>query len=172
MRNFRIPFFCLIAAIAIVACNKKTDREVIGLKPIYASTEVLEKIEVKDNESLEAPGRIYVYENLLLVNDKNKGIHIYDNQDTKNPIHLSFISIPGNMDFSVRNNMVYADNITDLVVLDISQAANPKFVNRVKSVFPSQKAPAETGYFECVDNAKGAVLGWEKATLINPNCIK
>ncbi|MFK8045862.1 MAG: hypothetical protein AB8B72_10215 [Crocinitomicaceae bacterium] len=172
MRNLRIVIFCLLASAAMLACNKKTEKEVVGLRPIYATTAALEKIENIDDQSLEAPGKIYVYENLLLINDKNKGIHIYDNANTKNPVHLSFVSIPGNMDFSVRNDMIYADNITDLVVLDISQASNPKFVNRVKSVFPSQKSPPQTGFFECVDASKGVVLGWEEAVLINPNCVK
>jgi len=27
-----------------------------------------------------------------------------------------------------------------------------------------------SGYFECVDSEKGVVIGWEEATLSNPEC--
>ncbi|MFK8045865.1 MAG: hypothetical protein AB8B72_10230 [Crocinitomicaceae bacterium] len=172
MRKIRIPTFCFIAALSILACNKKVEKEVIGLKPVYATEATLEKVEVIVKESIDQPGKIYVYENYLLVNDQSKGIHIYDNSNTNSPVHLSFISIPGNMDFSVRNNTIYADNVTDLVVIDMSQAAKPEVINRMKSVFPSQTSPNEQGFFECVDASKGTVVRWEKGVLTNPGCSK
>ena len=172
MKKIRIPIFIFMTALLIVSCNKNKEQEVIGLKPVYTSTETLERIEVTENEPLERPGKIYVYNDYLLVNDQSKGIHIYDNSNTSNPVHLSFIGIPGNMDFSIRNNMLYADNITDLVVFDISQPSSPSFSSRVKSVFPSMTSPDQQGYFECVDASKGVVLKWEKAVLVNPECSK
>ena len=76
------------------------------------------------------------------------------------------------MDFSIKQNMLYADNITDIVIIDISQMANPVYKNRISNVFPIQNFPDEAGPFECVDVSKGVVVGWEKSTLINPNCLK
>ncbi len=172
MKKIKIPIFCFMATLLVLSCNKNKEKEVIGLKPVYTSTETLERIEVRENEPLDKPGKIYVYENYLMVNDQSKGIHIYDNSNPSNPTHLSFIAIPGNMDFSVRNSSLYADNITDLVVFDISQPAKPAYSSRVKSVFPSQTAPDQQGYFECVDPSKGVVLKWETAVLINPECSK
>ena len=69
-----------------------------------------------------------IFENYLLVNDKAKGIHIYDNSNVSSPVHLSFIAITGNMDFSVREGVLYADNITDLVMVDIKNPVAPKYV--------------------------------------------
>jgi hypothetical protein len=163
----------VFSVILAVACNKEKKSETVeGYKPIYATAQDLESIDVKNDAPLENPGRIYLYENYLLVNDQAKGIHIYDNSNKSNPTHLSFISIPGNLDFSVSGGMLYADNITDMIIIDISNPATPEYKNRIQNVFPVQQFPDEFGAFECVDPNKGLVVGWEKTKLTNPKCFK
>lgn len=156
--------------LGMMACGKKKDKVVDGYKPIYAEESNLRSVEFTQGEALVNPGRIYLYQDLLLVNEKNAGVHIYDNSDNTSPIQVSFISIPGNMDFSVRQGVLYADNITDMVAVDISNPASPVFLSRIDNVFPSQEFPDERGAFECVDPSKGPVIGWEKARLTNPKC--
>ena len=156
--------------LGMMACGKKKDKVVDGYKPIYAEESNLRSVEFTQGESLVNPGRIYLYENLLLVNEQNAGIHIYDNTNNANPTQVSFISIPGNMDFSVRQGVLYADNITDMVAIDISNPASPSMLSRIENVFPAQQFPDEHAAFECVDPAKGTVIGWEKAKLTNPKC--
>lgn len=163
----------VFSVLLITSCGKDKNSQVVeGYKPIYATQQDLESIDVRANEALENPGRIYVYNDYLLVNDQSKGIHIFDNSDVNNPQQVSFIAIPGNMDFSVSNGMLYADNITDMVIIDISQPDNPTYKNRIQSVFPVQQFPDEFGAFECVDPAKGMVVGWEKTQLTDPKCFK
>lgn len=84
---------------------------------------------------LDNPGKIYIYEDYLLVNEPSKGIHILDNSNPANPINLSFIPIEGNVDLAVNDNILYADNYVDLLAFDISKISNIKLVNRVKDVF-------------------------------------
>ncbi len=172
MKKIIVPILCAVSVLMLDACKKDKAKEVIGLKPVYTAVESIERIEIKTNEPLNNPGRIYLYEQYLLVNDKAKGIHIFDNSNPDAPVKLAFISIPGNMDFSVRQNMLYADNITDMVVFDISQPSAPVYVNRVKSVFPTQSFPDQGGPFLCVDPSKGVGLKWEKAKLVNTGCSK
>ncbi|MBD3637791.1 MAG: hypothetical protein HUJ25_10590 [Crocinitomicaceae bacterium] len=168
----KAPFFVLLlTGLVMMSCNDKTEI-VDGWKPIYASESDNQTVDIKASEPLENPGRIYVYENLLMINDQSKGIHIYDNTDNSNPVELSFIGIPGNMDFSVRENKVYADNITDMVIIDITNPAAPTYSNRIENVFPIQQFPDEFGAFECVDPDKGTVVGWEKTKLENPKCFR
>jgi hypothetical protein len=163
----------LLSAWAISSCEKNKETTTVeGYRPIYATTEDLNNIEMRTDEPLENPGRIYTYENYLLVNDQSKGIHIYDNAEPASPSHVSFIAIPGNMDFSVRQGILYADNITDLVLVDISQPATPVYVNKIPQVFPVQQFPDEFGPFECADPSRGIVVGWEKTTLTNAKCYK
>ncbi|MEX1002387.1 MAG: hypothetical protein WDZ35_09765 [Crocinitomicaceae bacterium] len=164
-------FSLLFALAVLVACKDKQELEE-GWKPIYSEETDTKTVEVKKNEPLENPGRIFVYENYLLVNDQGKGIHIYDNTNSSNPSEISFIAIPGNFDFSVRADKIYADNIADLVIVDISNPETPTYINRIENIFQYQVFPDEFGAFECVDESKGAVIGWERAMLDNPKCFR
>lgn len=161
-----------VPMLAFIACDKNKDRVVDGYKPIYQDKEELQKIETSSTRELNNPGKIYRYENLLLVNEKGEGIHIYDNVNPSSPTELSFVKIPGNMDFSVRNDRIYADNMFDMVVIDITNPSSPSYSTRISDVFPAQNFPDEFGAFECVDPSKGVVVGWEKAQLTNPKCHK
>jgi hypothetical protein len=172
MKKTRVTFLLLCSVGLMVSCGKKQDEKVEGWKPIYSTESNTETVEMKTSEPLEQPGRIYVYEHYLMVNDQGKGIHIYDNSNQSNPTEVSFIGIPGNMDFSVRANKIYADNITDMVIIDITNPASPEFKNRMKDIFPVQQFPDEFGAFECVDASKGSVIGWEKTILDNPKCFR
>ncbi|UKN00721.1 hypothetical protein K6119_13370 [Paracrocinitomix mangrovi] len=171
MKKVNQFFFLLSAAMVMASCNDK-EEQVEGWKPIYSDNPETETVNIKASEPLENPGRIYVYENLLMVNDQGKGIHIYDNTNVSSPIELSFIGISGNMDFSVKADRVYADNGKDMVIVDITNPAAPTYSNRIKDIFPKQVFPDEFGPFECVDESKGTVVGWEKAMLDDPKCFR
>jgi len=172
MKNTFATSVFVFSLLLMVSCGKNQDELVEGYKPVYTDAKNLETVDVRASEALENPGRIYVYENYLLINDQAKGIHIYDNSNPSNPTEVSFIHIPGNMDFSVRAGMLYADNITDMVIIDISNPALPVYKNRISNVFPVQQFPDEFGAFECVDPNMGVVVGWEKTTLKDPKCFR
>jgi hypothetical protein len=107
----------------------------------------------------------------LFINELGKGIHVINNQNPSNPQPVAFISVPGNADIAVKGDVLYADNATDLVSLDISNPLQVRVLHRVENAFPSEMYPPHTGvFFQCVDKTKGAVVGWEKTTLENPKC--
>ena len=145
-----------------------------GYRPIYVSREEIEKIAVTPPQALKSPGKIYIKDNVLFINEQAKGVHIFDNRDPKNPIKLAFLQIPGNMDIAVRGNTLYADNGRDLLVIDVANPAQPKILNRMKEMFPNPEFPAATNsFFECIDNSKGIVIGWEKVPYnVNQKCYR
>jgi hypothetical protein len=107
-------------------------------EPVYLLPEEMRKpIETEAARGLEQPGKIYYYQDYLLINEINKGIHIIDNRNPASPQPIAFINIPGNVDMAVRNNILYADNYVDLVALDISMPANPVYLSRTENVFPN-----------------------------------
>jgi len=107
--------------------------------PVYMTRAQLRNISVSDAVPLENPGKIYVYNQYLLINELNQGIHIFDNSDKANPVNLAYISIPGNVDIAVKDNVLYADNFIDLLSFDISDPVNPKYLTSVEDVFTSNK---------------------------------
>jgi hypothetical protein len=80
-------------------------------------------------------GKIYIYNDYLFINEPNKGIHIYNNANPSNPVNISFLQIPGNIDLAVHNNILYADSYIDLLAFDISSINNIKLVKRTPEVF-------------------------------------
>lgn len=107
-------------------------------EPVYQLPEEMRKpIQTESPRTLENPGKIYYYQDFMFINELHKGIHVIDNRDPSNPLPISFINIPGNVDMAVRNNILYADNYVDLVALDITTPSNPVFLSRTESVFPN-----------------------------------
>ena len=86
-------------------------------------------------QDLENPGKIYVKDNYLFINEVKKGIHIIDNSNPSFPKAISFIQILGNVDIVVKGNILYADSYTDFVAFDISNPKDVKEVSRTKEVF-------------------------------------
>lgn len=142
-----------------------------GYEPIYAGSEE-SNIGFEEPRSLEQPGKIFLYANWLLVNERYQGIHVFDNADPKHPIAVGFISIPGNVDLAVRGHVLYADHIGDLVAIDITDWHSPREISRVHQAHWVMNLPPQGGrYFTCVEPSRGTVVGWRLATLTNPTCF-
>ena len=86
-------------------------------------------------QELENPGKIYIKDNYLFINEIKKGIHVIDNTNPSAPKIISFIQILGNVDIAVKNNILFADSYTDFVALDISNPKDVKEVSRTNNVF-------------------------------------
>ena len=168
--------FTLLFLFLIYSCtdpDPERQNEVQGLKPVY-QTEGIDIISLNEAREFENPGKIYVYQNYLLVGEKLRGIHIIENSDPSNPVNTAFISIPGNVDMAVRNNVLYVDNYNSLVAIDISDIGNIGVLDRKEDIFENLEIyPNVDGvYFECVDESKGVVVGWVETTLNDPRCYR
>ncbi|MCY7351344.1 MAG: hypothetical protein LH606_11870 [Cytophagaceae bacterium] len=142
-----------------------------GYRPVYISREALETVTSLPPQPLRKPGKLFIRDQILFINEVGKGIHVLDNRDPRQPRKLGFLSIPDNIDLAVKGDFLYADNATDLVVFNIQQPTDVRVVRRVANVFPAETFPPEIDVsFECVDPAKGIVVGWERVLLTNPKC--
>jgi hypothetical protein len=167
----KILFFLLIT-LSFSGCFKSSPDPYYstGYHPIYLSRTEMEKVFVTTPQSLKVPGKIYIKDGFLFVNEVNKGVHIFNNKDPKSPQKIAFIQIPGNIDIAIRGAILYADNGRDLLSFDVTTPTEARLLNRMKDIFPNQEFPPYTGTsFECVDNAKGTVVGWEKIDYNHPD---
>ena len=134
-------FLILIAAcFTFISCDNK-DGEYITVKvatPEYMTLEALRSsVEITSPIPIVESGKIYVYNDMVLVNDVDKGIHIIDNSNPENPQKVACIKIKANKDMEIKGDYLYADSLMDLVVFDISDLNNIKEVTRLKDVFPA-----------------------------------
>lgn len=163
--------------VLIVACEPRNvdgtrngpEFDGTAYEPVYASSAELSRIESQPARVLRRPGKIYIKDNFLFVNDLGEGIHIIDNRDPASPEKISFLKITANYDIAVKGNYLYADNARDLVVLDIQDPLNVKVVKRIENAIPQNDFPPYANvWFACVESNKGAVVGWEKVNVSSP----
>ncbi len=102
------------------SCSRKMSY--IEVNPIYLSPEEIHAstLEVEAPRSMENPGRIYYYGDLLFVNELKKGIHIIDNSNPYFPVQEAFLKLPGNENMAVYNGLLYANIYTDLLIIDLN----------------------------------------------------
>lgn len=161
----------VIAVSSLISCEKEDSgkyAEYLVARPLTISLEEFKNgVDVIVPQPINESGKIYAYENYIFINDKYKGVHVIDNSDPSSPTKVAFIKIAGNVDISVKNNFLYADSLTDLVVLDISDINNIEIVNRLENVLRDNVIwPVEADIFEYGDwyGDDKVLIGWEVKT--------
>jgi hypothetical protein len=128
----------LLLAVTAIRCSENCSLTSTQYywEPVYMSFEELRSsVESTEPIELSSPGKIYFKDNYLYVNESGKGIHVIDNSNPAAPVAKSFITIPGNYDLAIRNNILYADSYVDLVAIDISHIGEEEEISRVENMF-------------------------------------
>lgn len=117
-------------------------------------------------QTISNQGKICFYNDYLYISEPEKGIHIIDNRTPASPKNVGFIEIMGNVDLSVRENILYADAYVDLVWFDMTNPAKPELKGRLNDVFIQALPTIENGAGYDYDMyysqraEKGVVVGW------------
>ena len=133
----------LSAIFLICACERRDNTNNIGFTqnmeafvPVYADMNNLAPVAMGEPRSTTNPGKIYVYRNYIFQNEQNEGIHIIDNSNPSQPVKKAFLSIPYNTEMAMRSNHIYANSVTDLIVIDMNDPMQPTVVKTLKQAFP------------------------------------
>ncbi len=155
----------LFVVLAFASCKDKVTREVTYMAnvPVYMSQKDFKSAVKKTTpQEVKEPGKIYIKDKYLFVNEVNKGIHVFDNTNPALPVNVTFINIPGNVDMAIRGNLLYVDSYIDLVVIDISNIQNPQEVDRYSNAFPDIYPEYDYEYpIAEIDASKGIVVDWK-----------
>lgn len=115
--------------------DTRFETRIIANAVLESKDVVRASIAVETDRPINESGKIYTYTNYVFVNDRNLGIHVIDNRTPENPQKIAFLKIPGNFDIEVRNDILYADSYSDLVLFDITDIENITFIERYEDVF-------------------------------------
>ena len=157
----------LLVVLGLVSCDKKEDgdfADYLVATPITMSLEDFKNsVDVVAPKPINESGKIYAYENYIFVNDKYKGVHVIDNSDPGSPQKVAFIKIAGNVDISIKGNFLYADSLTDLMVLDISEINTIRIVNRLEDVLRDNIVwpIADIYEYDGIDYENEILVGWD-----------
>ena len=154
----------LLAALCLVwvGCSNTQTRTYTRWTPVYIPMDDFRSSVKSDSPlPLRNPGKIYVKGNYLFINEKEKGIHIFDNSNPADPINMAFITIPGNADLAVKDNILYADSYIDFIAFNISDVANIKVIKRINAIFPNNLVQHGVR----MDTTKGMAIDWKEETV-------
>ena len=167
-----IPIFIILFMLFQTSCwndNFRFNSDYYSeYKPVLMTRDALENsISYQEPRQLCRTGKIYFKDNIIYINEKYLGVHVIDNSNPSQPANLGFISVPGSVDMAMKNNVLFIDNATDLVAIDLTEsAANLIITKRIKNVFPEHLPPDGLGLrseFQIENRPKNTIIiGWEK----------
>jgi hypothetical protein len=144
--------------------------KVSGYRPLYGGQAATD-VSLLPARELENPGKIYVYHHYLLVNERGKGIHVFNNADPTHPQAMAFINLLGNSDMAIKDDILYADHNGELKSIKLNGFNALAVLDSISLASWHLGVPPPAGfYFECVDVSKGVVVGWQSVELNNPDC--
>ena len=168
----RALFLVSLTFLMFVSCNEDNNDEqyaeyLVARPLVMSKAEFANSVDIIAPRPIDESGKIYTYQDYIFINDKYQGVHVIDNSNPQQPVKISFIKIPGNVDISVKDDYLYADSLTDLVVIDISDINNIEQVNRLENVLYNNIFwPFEADIIEGqnYDYENEILIGWETTT--------
>lgn len=168
----RIVFLIVFLSFVFTSCNDEfVGHSGLGMQPIYATMDQLNEIGNMEAQAIRNSGPIYLIGDFFFMTEHKKGIHVFDIADEQQQDALTFIAIPAITDFTIDGHYLYADSWRDLVTIDLSDIYNVQLLSRQEGLIDPILYPTfYNGPFECIDESKGAVVGWEETELNNVLC--
>ncbi len=164
MKQTKKIYFILVFLMGIAAsCTDQIYETFTANAPVYLSyTDFRAAVKMTAAREMNHPGKIYFKDQYIFINEKMKGVHVYDVSNPANPQNKGFIEIPGNVDIAIKDNILYADSYIDLVSIDVSSYSAIKEIGRVQKIFPYTLPVYDTKYpVAKLDETKGIVTDWE-----------
>ncbi len=163
IKNMAFLFLLISLCAGTWSCEDEIKHEYTINEPVYLPTEEFKSaVKTESAKIMSTTGKIYFYQDYIFVNEKFAGIHVIDNSDPAKPINSKFISIPGNIDMAVKDDVLYADSYTDLIAINISDINTISVKKRFSDIFPFSLPPTDNNYqLGQIDPEKGVVIGWK-----------
>lgn len=134
MKNISALLF--IAAAVMFSCTGDQgtiEVDYVEATAIYGSMSDLRSIPLNEGiRDIENPGKIFIGEDFILIGEEGVGIHVIDNNDRTAPYQVAFINIPGNREYFVQGEFLYAESYYDVIKVDISDARNAVVAGRAE----------------------------------------
>ncbi len=121
-------FLCMYSCVQDSCTEHRT---FVRYNPVSLSVDDFRRdVLFESSRPLKNPGKFYFFNNHIFINELGQGIHIYDITQKESPVNIGFYNIPGNFDIAIKGNTLYADNVIDLISLDISNIREPRLLHR------------------------------------------
>ena len=144
-------YFLFGVALLLQSCWYTTDDDGAELvDPYYVAYEPItqtradfeETIKLMPSRPVQNAGKIYIKDDMMYINEKQEGFHVFDNTDPDDPQSLAFISIPMSTDLAIRGNVMYSHHLIDLVAFRYVRGNDElQLLHREQNAFPALISP-------------------------------
>ena len=168
MKKSLKPLLFTIASVATGILLSSSEPVFYGdYTPVYMDRAAMENaVKIEAAQPLSSTGKIYIYGQYILVNEKFKGIHVIDNSNPSAPKNIAFLHIDGCIDMAMKNNVLYADNAVDLLALKTADNfASVQVTERIRNIFPETESPDRYWSIYTVNQFRpknGILVAWKK----------
>lgn len=178
MKHF---FFLFFISFAFVSCdNDDSNYELVTVAKakVISKADLRAQIEVESPKPITNTGKFYFYQDYIFVND-GEGVHIIDNRNPDSPQKISYIKVPGTKDMEVKDDILYVDSYSDLVLFDLSNINDivpldvfEDVFNGYDRVIPAVEQQVDFYDYGTFDFDQNIIVGWEysqEIRRIDPN---
>jgi hypothetical protein len=162
--------FCFAALLASCEYDSHHTITYSVNEPVFMTAdEFKNSVSVKNTAHILSDyGKICFYQGYLFISEPDKGIHIINNTNPAAPQIVGYIELAGNNDLAIRNDLLYADALANLVWFDLSDPAKPVLKGILENAFPEIFPPIPDNnygidYAACYPEGgrKGLIVGWK-----------
>ncbi|WP_298896969.1 hypothetical protein [uncultured Psychroserpens sp.] len=140
--------------------NPEDDDIILTQVEDYYEPVIMQRSNFENTTSLQSTpevivnsGKIYVKDNYIFVNERNKGFHIINNTDPSNPQNVAFLNVLGSSDLTIKGESIYVNNATDLLALTLDpQNGTMEITKRIPNAFPQLRSPFGAYFYGIQEN--------------------
>lgn len=136
MRYLFLSTITLLSVLFFTSCTNDSGTVTVNYQEataLYGNMDDIRSLPLNaTGQSIQNSGKIFISSDFVLIGEEGQGIHVMNNQDRSNPTSEAFIQIPGNKEFYVEGQFLYAESYYDLLKIDISDPYNAVLKDRAK----------------------------------------
>jgi hypothetical protein len=91
-------------------------------------------IRIGPPQPIRNAGKLYIFRTQIFVIEEGLGVHIYDNFNPAAPRLIAFLSVLNASDIAISEGILYANQSTDLIAVDITNLADIEVTTRLKDI--------------------------------------
>ncbi|ATA68330.1 hypothetical protein CGC48_06620 [Capnocytophaga cynodegmi] len=161
----KIYLFFTLMSFALFSCpHSRDDIYYSAYEPEIMERSAFENsitlVKTSGNANVKNAGKIYLKDSYMFIGDTNKGFYVYDNSNPEKPELKVFLKIPGATDLAIRGDVMYVNQVVDLVAFSFDISQNKITIHdRIRNTFPALRSP--DGYYPVSSEGK-VVVDWHK----------
>lgn len=111
-------------------------------EPILMSRADMEaSVKLGEPRNIVSPGKMWLYNELILLVEQYRGIHIIDNSNPSSTKTIGFIQIDGCTEITMKGDILYANNAVDMIGIKSSDFASIEIITRNRRMLPQIASP-------------------------------